>query len=404
MNILDYLLPENWQLENLNPLLDVAILVAAALIAAFVLNRLVFGLLSWNAQRFDSKTMQQIIRHVRRPALWLFFFFLLNIFAGSVELPEESFSFDWLQKIATVGLIISCGWLAMGVVHIVSFAVRNQYDLEDDQNNLQERKILTQLQYIRRIASIVIFVIAASIVLMQFEEIRTLGASLLTSAGVAGIIIGVAAQKSLANLLAGFQIAFTQPIRLDDVVIVAGEWGRIEEITLTYVVVRIWDQRRLVVPLQRFIEDSFQNWTRTNSELIGAVFLYTDYAIPINELRAELDRLLENHPKWDGRVKAVQVTDCKPEVIEVRMLVSAADAGRTFELRCDVREHMVGFIQRNYPEGLPQTRVIMSRAEDMERKRHQQKPSGEESPRTTSPAPEEGVEEIARKREEEKGK
>lgn len=400
MNFLDYLLPENWQLENLNPLLVVAILLGTAIIAAFILNRLIFGLLSWNARRFDSKTMQNIIKSVRRPAFWLLFFFLLNIFAGGIELSEESFSFDWLQKLATVGLIIACGWLAMGVVRIVSYAVRNQYDLEDDEDNLHERKILTQLQYIRRISSIVIFIITVSIVLMQFEGIRTLGASLLTSAGVAGIIIGVAAQKSLANLLAGFQIAFTQPIRLDDVVIVAGEWGRIEEITLTYVVVRVWDQRRLVVPLQRFIEDSFQNWTRTSSELIGAVFLYTDYALPINELRAELDRVLENHPKWDGRVKAVQVTDCKPEVIEVRMLVSAADAGSTFDLRCHVREHMIGFIQHNYPEGLPQTRVIMSRAEDMERRSQPEEPDSEEAPLVSSPAPEEGVEEIEAKKEE----
>ena len=402
MNFLDYLLPENWHLENLNPLLVVAILIGAALIFAFVLNRVVFGLLSWNARRFDSKTMQNVIRHVRRPAFWLLFFFLLNISAGGIEFPEERFSFDWLQKIATVGLIIASGWLAMGIVRIVSFAVRRQYDIEDEQDNLQDRKILTQLQYIRRIASIVIFIITASIVLMQFEGIRTLGASLLTSAGVAGIIIGVAAQKSLANLLAGFQIAFTQPIRLDDVVIVAGEWGRIEEITLTYVVVRVWDQRRLVVPLQRFIEDSFQNWTRTSSELIGAVFLYTDYALPIQELRAELGRVLEKHPKWDGRVKAVQVTDCKPDVIEVRMLVSAVDAGSTFDLRCDVREHMIGYIQRNYPEGLPQTRVIMSRAEDLDRKPQQQESSGEAEPRTYSPAPEEGVKEIEHKREEER--
>jgi small-conductance mechanosensitive channel len=400
MNLLDYLLPENWHLENLNPWLAVGILIGAAFLFAFILNRITFGLLNWNARRLDSASMKQAVRYVRRPAWWLLFFFLLSLFAGSLDGQGGDFSFAWLQKLATVGLIIAAGWLATGVVHVVSFAVRNQYDLDDDQDNLQERKILTQLQYIRRITGIVIFIITTSIVLMQFEGIRTLGASLLTSAGVAGIIIGVAAQKSLANLLAGFQIAFTQPIRLDDVVIVAGEWGRIEEITLTYVVVRVWDQRRLVVPLQRFIDDSFQNWTRTSSELIGTVYLYTDYALPIDALRTELDRVLSDHPKWDGRVKSVQVTDCKPDVIEVRMLVSAADAGSTFELRCDVREHMIGFIQRHYPEGLPQTRVIMSRAEEVQQQPAPEAPVGESRPRTSSPTPEDGREEIAEKREE----
>lgn len=400
MNILDYLLPADWQLDSLNPLIVAAILVGLALALALLLNRLIFGLLNWNANRYGLNTIKSIVRNVQRPVFWLLFFFLLSIFAGSVEPPAEDetgVSFSWLHKLATVGLIISAGWLAMGAIKIIADSVRRQYDIAEEEDNLEERKILTQLQYIRRVSYVVIFIVTASIVLMQFEGIRTLGASLLTSAGVAGIIIGVAAQKSLANLLAGFQIAFTQPIRLDDVVIVAGEWGRIEEITLTYVVVRIWDQRRLVVPLQRFIEDSFQNWTRTNSQLIGAVYLYTDYAIPVGELRQELDRVLENHPKWDGRVKAVQVTDCKPEVIEVRMLVSAEDAGSTFDLRCDVREHMIGYIQRNFPEGLPQTRVIMSRAEEVNREPKAEKPSGERNPRTSSPTPEEGVEEIEEK-------
>jgi small-conductance mechanosensitive channel len=185
----------------------------------------------------------------------------------------------------------------------------------------------------------------------------------LTSAGVAGIIIGLAAQKSIANLLAGFQIAFTQPIRLDDVVIVEGEWGRIEEITLTYVVVRIWDQRRLVVPLQYFNEKSFQNWTRTTSELLGTVFIYTDYTMPVEALREELSRLLETNPKWDKRVGIIQVTDTTETTMQIRALMSARNAGDTFDLRCHVREGLITFIQQQFPEALPKTRVEMQSKE-----------------------------------------
>jgi len=186
---------------------------------------------------------------------------------------------------------------------------------------------------------------------------RKIGTGLLTGVGIGGIIIGFAAQKSLGNLLAGFQIAFTQPIRIDDVVIVEGEWGRIEEITLTYVVVSIWDQRRMILPITYFIEKPFQNWTRVSAELLGTVFLYLDYTIPIQPLRDELSRLLTNHPLWDKRVNVVQVTDNKENLIEVRLLMSARNSGKAFDLRCDVREQMIAFIRTNYPDSLPKNRI-----------------------------------------------
>ncbi|MEM8526587.1 MAG: mechanosensitive ion channel domain-containing protein [Bacteroidota bacterium] len=182
---------------------------------------------------------------------------------------------------------------------------------------------------------------------------------MLTSAGVAGIIIGFAAQKSIANLLAGLQIAFTQPIRMDDVVIIEGEFGRVEEITLTYIVVRLWDQRRMITPLNYFIEKPFQNWTRLNSELLGSVFIYADYDLPIEPLRNELNKITEDHPLWDGRVRNVLLTDLTENVMKIRMLVSARSSGDAFDLRCFIREHMVTFIQENYPNSLPKTRVEM---------------------------------------------
>jgi hypothetical protein len=205
------------------------------------------------------------------------------------------------------------------------------------------------------VSVIAIFMLAS--MLMVFDSVRQFGESILASAGIAGIVVGLAAQRSIAALLAGFQIAMTQPIRLDDVVIVEKEWGRIEEITLTYVVVRIWDLRRLVVPITYFIEQPFQNWTRASADILGTVFLYVDYTVPVDSLRGELTRILQASRFWDGKVNALQVTDAKEQTLEVRALASAADASLAFSLRCEIREQLVGFLQRNYPESLPKVRA-----------------------------------------------
>jgi small-conductance mechanosensitive channel len=216
---------------------------------------------------------------------------------------------------------------------------------------------------LKRIGSVVIVVFAIASMLMVFESVRRFGTAIIASAGVAGIIIGFAAQKSIATLLAGFQIAMTQPIRIDDVVIVENEWGRIEEITLTYVVVKIWDLRRLVLPISYFIETPFQNWTRTSADLLGTVFLYLDYTVPMDALRAELTRILNASPLWDKKVSVLQITDTKERVIEVRALMSARDAGQAFDLRCEVREKLIDFLQQNYPNALPRTRANLERTE-----------------------------------------
>lgn len=230
----------------------------------------------------------------------------------------------------------------------------------DVADNLQARKLRTQVTVLKKVAFVVISLFALTSILMVFEPLRQFGMSILASAGIAGIIIGFAAQRSLTTLLAGFQIAITQPIRLDDVVIVEGEWGRIEEITLTYVVVRIWDLRRLVLPIDYFITKPFQNWTRTSADILGSVFLQMDYSVPVGELRKELDRILEKSPKWDKKVKVLQVTEAKERTLELRALVGAADAGAAWELRCDVREKMIEFIRDNYPESLPRFRAEVS--------------------------------------------
>ena len=230
-------------------------------------------------------------------------------------------------------------------------AIQFRIDVKD---NLEARKVYTQVKVLKKIAVVVVVLFTAASMLMVFDSVRQLGTSILASAGVLGIIVGFAAQRSIATVLAGFQIAITQPIRLDDVVIVEGEWGRIEEITLTYVVVLIWDQRRLIVPISYFIEKPFQNWTRVSADLLGSVFLYVDYTVPLKALRDKLDQLLDHSKRWDRKVKVIQVTDAKPNGMEVRVLVSAPDASTAWDLRCELREKLIDFLQRNYPQCLPQ--------------------------------------------------
>ena len=261
-----------------------------------------------------------------------------------------------LQKLTIVALIGVVAWVLFQIVEAAAALVlrRHRVDVRD---NLQARAIHTQVVVLQKVAYTVIVVFTLASMLMVFESARRFGASILASAGLAGIVVGLAAQRSIATLLAGFQIAVTQPIRVDDVVIVENEWGRIEDITLTYVVVRIWDQRRLVVPMNHFIERPFQNWTRTSADILGTVFLHVDYTAPIDQLRAELTRILQASKNWDGRVNALQVTDAKERTLEIRALASAADASMAWDLRCEIREKLVDFLQRHSPESLPRTRA-----------------------------------------------
>jgi len=265
-------------------------------------------------------------------------------------------SYANLHQFADIVLMITFAGLLMGIVRIGEDYVYHTYDIKKG-DNLRERKIRTQLQFIRRLVIILIFVVTTCLILMSFDSLRKVGASLLTGVGVGGIIIGFAAQKSLSSFLAGFQIAFTQPIRIDDVLIVEGEWGRVDEITLTYVVLKIWDKRNLVIPISYFIEKPFQNWTRSGADLIGTVFIYLDYTVPLDSLRTELDRLLSLTPLWNKETKVLQVTDLTDKTIEVRALASANNSSETFDLRCYIREGLLEFVKKNYPKALPALRV-----------------------------------------------
>ncbi|RNA65900.1 mechanosensitive ion channel family protein [Prosthecochloris sp. ZM_2] len=252
--------------------------------------------------------------------------------------------------------ILVLAWLSLRLLRVLSSLILGRYEVGEI-NNLEARRVTTHLELIRKILNVIIVVIAVSAALMTFDAVRQVGISVLASAGVAGIILGFAAQKSIATLIAGIQIAVTQPIRIDDVVIVENEWGRIEEITLTYVVVRIWDQRRLVVPISHFLDKPFQNWTRSSAELIGTVYLHADYRIDVDALRAELQRIVESTPLWDRRVSGLQVTGANDRSVELRALVSAANSSDAWDLRCLVRERLLAFLQSTQPESLPKIRL-----------------------------------------------
>jgi small-conductance mechanosensitive channel len=246
--------------------------------------------------------------------------------------------------------------LALEVTFVMEDLALSRYRL-DVRDNLRARKVRTQVVVLRRVTVVVVSFIAAVAMLMTFDRARALGTSLLASAGVIGLVAGVAAQSSLKNLIAGIQIAVTEPIRLDDVVVVEEQWGRVEEITLTYVVVKLWDNRRLVLPISYFVENAFENWTRQTSDLVGTVTLYLDHRTPVDALRGELLDVLRSSPRWNGEAWTLQVTDVTERTIEVRALMSADDAGTAFDLRCEVRERLVAWLQREHPESLPQLRT-----------------------------------------------
>ncbi|HRX10627.1 MAG TPA: mechanosensitive ion channel [Draconibacterium sp.] len=291
------------------------------------------------------------------PAILLLISIFSKYFAGNYDLFHSEFN-DFFKMLGSVLFIVSVALLIIAGIRTAKRIFLEQFD-STKEDNLRSRKFQTQFNILERILVFLIIIISIGLILMLFEDVRRIGISLFASAGVAGIIIGFAAQRIIATVIAGIQIAITQPIRLDDVVIIEGEWGKIEEITLTYVVVHIWDKRRLIVPTTFFFEKPFQNWTRTTSEILGTVFIYTDYNVPFDELRNELTRLLESSPLWDRKVNVLQVTNAKERTVEVRALMSAKDSGTAWDLRVFVRENLIKFLQKNYPDSLPKTRVIL---------------------------------------------
>ena len=328
-----------------------------------ILQVLFILLIVVTVDRFGVPVLQRLSRHFpfsrrllvqcRRALRVSAFFLLLQILFRDTE--STLHLSPLLQHLTALLTIVSLIWLSTRAVQSIADTIVELNPISQS-DNLAARRIHTQTQVLARSINVLIIVIGTGMALMTLPLLRQIGTSLLASAGVAGLVVGFAAKPVLGNLLAGLQLAISQPLRLDDVVIVENEWGQIEEITGTYVVVRIWDQRRLIVPLQWFIEHPFQNWTRSSSELLGVVNLWVDFRLPLESLRVEAQRLCRSFTEWDGRVCVVQVTETNERAMQVRILVSAPDAPRTFDLRCKMREGLLDFIQAQHPDCLPRIR------------------------------------------------
>ena len=332
--------------------------IAAAVTIGLVLHAVVFwGMRTLSARLGgDTQLRAALLDHSYRPLQLLIPLLVVRatvpIFSPGVDPMLEEGILRVLHTLFVVGI----AWLLVAGIHALEDLIARRFSI-DEADNLRARKIVTQTRLLRRIAIIVISVVALGIILFEYETFRSLGTGLLASAGVVGIVVGFAAQRTIGTIVAGFQVAFTQPIRVDDVVIVEGDFGWIEEITLTYVVVRVWDQRRIVVPITYFIEQPFQNWTRETSELLGTVFLYVDHTVPFDEVRAALGEIIEASEYYDGRVWRLHVTNTTERTVEMRALMSAHSAPDLWELRCEVREKIVAYLQETYPDALPRLRA-----------------------------------------------
>jgi small-conductance mechanosensitive channel len=331
-----------------------AIILAGSAFVALIVHSILFALAKRVTKRTGGPIGNSLVRHAEGPTRWIFP--LLAIILALPTLPVRDELVQIVRHVVGLGVIAAMAWVIILLADVFGDAVYARYRT-DIADNLTARRIRTQITVLRRIFTLLVIVITAGIILMTFPAIHQLGTSLLASAGIAGIIVGMAMKSTLSSLIAGLQIALTQPIRIDDVVIVAGEWGWIEEILTTYVVVRTWDLRRLVVPLSYFIENVFQNWTRNTADLLAYVYIYTDYSVPVEELRQEFRRILESTPLWDQKVCVLQVSDTSEHAMQIRALASAADSSKAWDLRCLVREKLIKFQQEKYPNSLPKARA-----------------------------------------------
>jgi len=303
----------------------------------------------------------RIARVISRP---LAFALPLLLLVPALEAtPLQGRWLDGSLRMLHIGLTACFIWLLVRAVAAGEQAILRDHPMEVA-DNLEARRVQTQTRVLSRVLMGAIILVGISLILLTFPMVRQIGTALLASAGIIGLVAGIAAKPVFGNLIAGLQIALTQPIRLDDVVIVEGEWGRVEEIGSSYVVVRIWDERRMVVPLTWFIENPFQNWTRRSADLLGTAFLWLDYRAPIAAIRAELERICKGEALWDGRVCVTQVTETTDHTLQVRLLVSARNSGDAFDLRCIVRERMLDFLAREHPQALPRTRAELLQQPD----------------------------------------
>ncbi len=330
-------------------------ILAAAIAAglAMVAYIIVFTALDRLTKRTSGIIDNSLVRHAKKPARTIFVILGLLLALPSLTIADDIKVS--IERLLSLALTAAVGWLAVNLTRVINDVVAARYNI-GVADNLTAREVHTRVRLLQRILAAIVIVITLCLILMAIPGIRQIGVTLFASAGIAGIVGGLAARPALSNLIAGVQLALTQPIRIEDVVIVEGEWGWIEEIRMTFVVVRVWDLRRLIVPLSYFIETPFQNWTRKTADILGTVFLYTDYTVPVQCVRDELHQILKNSELWDGEVWGLQVTNTTEHTLELRALMGARNSGDAWTLRCDVREKLIDFMQREYPEALPRLR------------------------------------------------
>ena len=347
--------------EWANPMILGLLAVAASIAIALVAHAILFGLSRRVSRRSGNKVSEIFLSKLAAPTRWIAIGIALNLSLRALPLAEDGILA--FQQIAAFILPLFIGWFALACLRATQEMIIAQEDISQP-NNLAARRKRTRIGILSRIGAFAVIFLTVCMMLIAIPGVRSVGVTLMASAGLAGLAVGAAAQPALKNLIAGIQMAFSEPIRIDDVVIIEGEWGRIEEIRLTYVVVKIWDERRLIVPVSQFLEKPFQNWTRESSALLGTAFVYVDPTADVARIRQHLSDIVTDNPKWDRRVVGLQVTDIKPEVMELRALVSAADAGKAFDLRCDVREALMDYIAQDMPEALPKRRAEIRRGRD----------------------------------------
>lgn len=351
-NVFDALIPpslhetslglEFWQWLGLAVAVGIAVVGGRAL--AYLASRVLGGLTRRTRVSWDD----DLVQSMRGPSRWLFAVVTYRVAVAFLDLSESAANAA-NRVLVSIG-IVAAAWSAGKVVGVLSRMLERRAARQASAEGagidvaLRTRGLTTQVRILRRLVNVAIGLLAAAVLLMQFEVVRNIGVSLLASAGLAGVVLGFAAQRTIGTLIAGIQLSMTQPIRIGDVVIVEKEWGVIEEITLTYVVVRIWDERRLIVPMSRFLEQPFENWTKSSATLHGTVFLEVDWTVPLDGLRARLEEIVRENPRWDGRTQNVQVTGSKERTLEVRALVSAANSDALWHLRVDVREKLIRWI------------------------------------------------------------
>lgn len=330
------------------------VMLAALVVAALVVHWVLVFVIGRIARRTQTGQDEALLASIRRPLRWIMV--TLALLSANAFVPDFADEAAFVAGAVRIIMPLLWGWMVIAIIRFVHSYINARSDLAAP-DNLTARRRRTRADILARIATVVVVLISLGLLLLKIPEVREIGVALVASAGIAGLAFGIAAQPLLKNLVAGIQLAFTEPVRIDDVVVYQGEWGRIEKITLTYVVLKIWDDRRLVIPVSKLLDDTIENWTRETSHLLGTVMIYLDHAADIEGLRSFAVEQVRNHPLWDKRVAVLQVTDMNQDVIEARVLMSGSNGSELFEMRCDIREAVLRHVAKTSPASLNRNRL-----------------------------------------------